>query len=484
MASKALNAIRKLYPPAVAAELARRELARRHLADFVLFTYVGQYQMGWVHQELCSALEQFLQDVIDKKSPRLLVTMPPRHGKSELVSRRFPAWVFGNYPDMSFISSSYTADLACRMSSDVQRIMQDDPYRLLFKDTVIGGKGYKCTTELFEICGRKGVYRAAGVGGGITGMGADILNIDDPIKDRAQASSDAARGGIWDWYASTAYTRLSPGGGVLLTQTRWHEDDLAGKLIEKMKIGEGDTWTIINFPAIAERDEDHRKEGEALHPERYSIEQLNAIKTTIGSYEWSALYQQNPSPAEGALFKREWMMNRYNTVPRNITDIIQSWDCTFKDAENSDYVVGQVWGRCGGDFYLLDQVRARMDFPATIQAIKDLSSKWPRATAKLIEDKANGPAVISTLKRDIPGLIPINPEGGKLVRAQAVTPVFESGNVFLPANAPWIGDYIEEMCSFPTAKHDDQVDATSQAINRLLNHDDSVEVHGKDSYFR
>lgn len=227
--------------------------ARKGLSYFTLHTK-PDYLLGWVHKEICDELDRFLQDVADKKSPRLIITMPPRSGKSELVSRRFPAFALGRNPDLQIIATSYSSDLSQRFNRDVQRVIDDEKYFELFPKTKLNNSrvrtdsrgSYIRTSDLFEIVGHAGAYRSCGVGGGITGQGADILIIDDPIKDRAQAGSKTIRDSIWDWYTSTAYTRLSPGGGVIVMATRWHTDDLIGRLIQRM--GEGDTFRIVNYP--------------------------------------------------------------------------------------------------------------------------------------------------------------------------------------------------------------------------------------------
>ena len=257
---------------------------------------------------------------------------------------------------------------------------------------------------------------------------------------------------------------------MLVTLTRWHEDDLAGKLEEAAKAEDGDEWVILSLPAIRENgycEYDRRNIGEPLWEDKYDLESLGKIKATVGGYEWNALYQQRPAPQEGAMFRREWWQ-RWSVMPGDLFDYLQSWDCTFKDKSTSDFVVGQVWARSKknpANRYLLDQVRARMSFTETLQAIRDLSAKWPKATRKLIEDKANGTAVIDTLKTSIPGIVPVEPMGGKVVRAHAVTAVVEAGNVYIPAAtiAPWVHDFVEELAAFPSATHDDQVDSMSQA---------------------
>lgn len=608
-------------------ELKRRaqlELQKRHarqcLADFTLYTY-PTYLMGWFHKEVCEALDKFLEDVLAKKSPRLILTAPPRHGKSELVSRRFPAFAFGRCPDLQIIATSYGADLAQRFNRDVQRIIDDDVYRTLFPETTLNGRNVRTdsrnafirTSDLFEIVNHKGAYRSCGVGGGITGTGADILIIDDPIKDRAEANSPTVRSNVYDWYTSTAYTRLSPGGGVIVMNTRWHpikDDtpvltvsgwkqhgelqvgdqvfgldgkpvsvtkvwppvmctakavtrtetivcgethlwpvqgaaeshysnwqacdlaeagglysfpavafkdkkigerevafaaasaeecgwgrcittsapdgiylvgktlmpthncfDLAGQLIEKMNAGDGDTWQVINYPAIAEHDEPHRKTGEPLHAERYPLEALNRIRAAVGERDWAALYQQHPVPDGGGLFKEQWIQYyRQADLPSKFDKLVTSWDMTFKDGAGSDYVVGQVWGRAGAKFYLLDQVRGQMDFVKTKAAFVSLAEKWPHAVRKLVEDKANGPAIISELRDKVAGIIPITPKESKEARAYAVSTLWEAHNVYIPdpQEAKWVGrDFVPELLSFPAGAHDDQVDAMTQALSDL-----------------
>lgn len=451
----------------------KRRAAMQSLAAFIQFTK-SDYLMGWVHREICETLDAFLQDVIDKKSPRLIICMPPRSGKSEIVSRRFPAYAFGRFPDLQIIATSYGADLSMRMNRDVQRIIDDDIYREVFPDTTLSGSrvrsdsrgSYIRTSDLFEIVGHSGAYRSCGVGGGITGQGSDILLIDDPIKDRADANSTKIRQAVWDWYTSTAYTRLSPGGGVIAMCTRWHMDDLIGRLETASRSGSGDPFHVINYPAIAERDEPHRKFGEALHPERYPIERLEAIKRTVGSRDWAALYQQHPVPDGGGLFKADWIQH-WDQLPSHFDATCISWDMTFKDSSTSDFVVGQVWGRREGCFYLLDQFRGRWDFVKTAEQFVAAAEKWPKVTRKLIEDKANGPAIISTLKRKVPGIVPVTPKESKEARASAVSTLWEARNVYLPPSDrfPWVEqDFIPELLSFPGGAHDDQCFAAGTMI--------------------
>lgn len=450
-------------------EEARRELARRTMGDFVLYVD-DNYRMNWHHRLLCD----YLDKLACKEIRRLMVFMPPRHGKSELVSRKFPAYLLGRNPDTSIISCSYSADLASRMNRDVQRLIDSEKYSVLFPESHLFGKNIRSTakgsflrnSDIFEIVNHRGTYRSSGVGGGITGMGGEYIIIDDPVKNREDADSATMREKVYDWYTSTLYTRLEKDGCILLTLTRWHEDDLAGKLLKAAQEG-ADQWTILELPAVCEyppKPYDVRQEGEALWKWKYDEEALEKMKVTVGSRDWAALYQQHPTPGEGGTFKREWW-NYYKVLPDGLYDFVQSWDCTFKDAQSSDYVVGQVWARKGSSRYLLDQVRGRMSFTETLYSIRSLSAKWPQAVRKLVEDKANGTAVIDVLRKEIPGLIPVEPEGGKIVRANAVTAVAEAGNIYLPdpSIAPWVHDFVEEHAVFPNGANDDQVDAQTQA---------------------
>jgi predicted phage terminase large subunit-like protein len=313
----------------------------------------------------------------------------------------------------------------------------------------------------------------AGVGGPITGRGADILIIDDPVKNDEEARSEAVQKRNWEWWKTTARTRVEPGGVVIVMQTRWHEEDLAGKLLKAFHNGPGsegyEPWDVLCLPAIAESgDALGRRVGQALWPERYDENALEAIKVAVGPRTWASLYQQRPSPEEGGGVKRAWW-KYYVSPPHAFEQVIQSWDFALKDEDDSDYSVGQVWGRLGASFFLLHQVRGRWDTPEAIEAVKRLSAKYPMATLKLVEDTAMGPSVVSMLRSQVPGLVPIKPKGSKIVRLRAVTMFLEAGNVFVPdpSMAPWVGDLIEEAAAFPNGSNDDMVDAMSQAIAHL-----------------
>ena len=395
-----------------------------------------------------------------------MVFMPPRHGKSEFISRYSTAWILGKFPDTRIILASYEADFAATWGRKARDLLEEHGPSLFG----IRVSGKSSAANRGDIEGHEGGMVTAGVNGPITGKGADIGIIDDPVKNDQEAMSVTYQERTYEWYKSTFRTRLQRDGAIILIMTRWNENDLAGKLLAAQE-EDGEKWEVVNLPAIAEEgDLLGRDPGQPLCPDLFTIEALRSIEKAVGSFWWASLYQQRPSPAEGGILKRNWWQY-YRQTPDRFDEVIQSWDMAFKDTKTADFVVGQVWGRKGADKYLLDQVRDRMDFPATVQAVRSLSAKWPQARNKLVEDKANGPAVIATLKNEIPGLIAVNPEGGKVVRAQAASPDIEAGNVYLPdpSVAPWVHDFIEECAAFPNGANDDQVDAMTQALIRFAN---------------
>jgi predicted phage terminase large subunit-like protein len=452
-----------------------------HLRDFTTYTF-PRYMVNWHHEVICRYLERWAFGDIK----RLMVFMPPRSGKSELVSRRLPAWIFGHNPDASIIATSYGMDLATKMNRDVQRVIDSPEYKKVFPETTLSGRSvrtvtsgnaYMRNTENFEIVGRKGIYKCSGVGGGITGMGFTHGIIDDPTKDRKDAESNAVQSTLWDWYTSTFYTRrMDDDSRILLTLTRWSSKDLAGRLLELAKNDpRADQWVVVSFPMIAEEPlclEDPRQVGEPLWPERFSMESLIATRSVMGPYDWAALMQQNPIASAGTYFERDWFQNfNYNgeedlhDLASNMDEIVQVWDLAVK--EKSDFNVGQIWGRQGIDKYLLAQYRGQGDFAETLKQFKILSNRWPEARKKLVEDKGNGPAIMSMLKHEIPGIVELPPGGkSKEIRAMAAAPDCESGHIFIPnPNAHhWSDDFLIEVCDFPNGKNDDQLDCLVYAI--------------------
>lgn len=401
----------------------------------------GRFQR-WKHIRF---LENKIAQAIGRGGARLLITMPPRHGKSWLASLFTPAWFLSLWPERNVILTSHDTALAESWARGVRDFLKAN-------EAELGPR-------------RGGEVITSAVGGPINGKGGHLLIVDDPLKSWAEASSENAREKQIEWFNSSLYTRAEPGASIIVIMTRWHQRDLAGYLSGE----HGDGWEHLHIPALAEHNDLlGRAEGESLCEERFGREALERIRANVGTRAWNALYQQRPSAESGRILKRDWW-KYYEVLPTAFDEVVQSWDLAFKGDESSDYVVGQVWGRRGADRYLIDQVRGKMDFPQTLAAVKTLSEKHPRAYRKLIEDKANGSALVAMLTHVVPGLIVVRPEAGKTARVHEVTAEIESGNVYLPSPelAPWVEELVTECADFPNARHDDQVDALAYALKYL-----------------
>lgn len=440
-------------------------------------------------------IDDHLVKVRDGQIERLIIELAPQEGKSERGSRRFPEWVLHDNPNTRIAIVSYGHRVARRWGRKIRDDLDAHP-ELGLKLS----QAAKAQDE-FELLGYDGGVVCVGIEGGLTSRPVDLMIIDDPYKDAKAADSKAWKQTVEEFWTEVALPRLAPGAPVVLIQTRWRQDDMAGWLQKQF----ADEWTTVHIPAQAvdpytlPRNDPHygkpdvlgRQPGEYLESaRRRSTADWEKKKREVGSRSWNALYQGRPSPADGTILKRTWW-KRYDEplwkerddgsrIVEGFDDLLISWDLTFKKTEGSDYVSGQVWGRRGANAYLLDRIHGRMDFVETLAAFRRLAIRWPQSVLKLVEDKANGPAVISMLNNTIGGIVPVEPDGGKEARAAAVSPLVEAGNVWLPSSeiAPWADDVIEECAGFPTAAHDDDVDALSQALNRLilqpLFHDDDL----------
>lgn len=428
-------------------------------------------------------LDANLTDVAGGGCKRLIWTMPPQEGKSQRVSRTFPAWLLLRDPDLRIAIASYELNTARRWGRAIRNDIQanEEKFGLRIRQDTRSAQEW----QLEDHAG--GVY-SVGIQGALTGRPVDVLIIDDPIKGRAEAESQVYRDRCWDFWTDTARTRFAATTVVIVVLTRWHEDDLAGRLLAQDVRRE---WRHINIPAHADHDPNKgqsdplgREPGEYLLSARgRTVKDWEDTKHDVGSRTWNALYQGRPAPASGNVWKRQWwrrygtpLWSQHPTKPdayavEEYDEMVMSWDMAFKDTKSSDFVVGQVWARRGANVYLLDQIRKRLSFTDTVKAFEALVSRWPQATAKLVEDKANGTAVINTLKSKIPGIIAVTPTESKYARANAVSPVIEAGNAFLPETEIALFDpeeLIEEAAGFPNSAHDDQVDATSQGLAYLV----------------
>lgn len=447
-------------------------------------------------QYLSDRLAKAVEDVENGQSRYLVISMPPRSGKSQMTSVYFPLWLLRKHPDWSLGMISHTDTLAVAWGREIRRIIEErrQDYGLVIAKDAGAASQWQTTHD-------GGIVARSAPGQSITGLGFKVLLVDDAVKDFATAHSATARENLWNWWAVNAYTRLEHPALTVFVGTRWHEDDLLGRLLSPEYPGDPEQWEVISFPAIAEENDVlGRSVGEPLisplvdeTPEQ-ALVRWAGTKATIGTYGWNALYQQRPSPEAGSIFDVGWW-KYWTTDPKKVSDDgrvvllpadklaqgqwLDSWDCTFKGADSdSDYVVGQRWTRIGANRYLIAQQRDRWGFTQTIAKMKIWATDTPILSPygrfvhqRLIEDSANGPAIIDTLKGEIAGIKPITAKNSKEARARAVTPEIESGNVYLPHPSEpgnqWVTDFVDEFRQFPNGTHDDQVDALAQALAGL-----------------
>ena len=429
-------------------------LAREDLACYAM-ALSPKFELAAHHRLIVEHLEALERGEIR----RLMIFMPPRHGKSLIGTQIFPAWHLGRHPDRQIISASYGQELADYFGRQVRDLVRDPLHHAIFPEFRLADD----TTSMHQFSTTAGgSYLAVGRGGAITGRGADLLVIDDPLKNAEEARSEPTRRGLHEWYLTVARTRLQPGGGIVLISTRWHGDDLAGRLLRQ---NGGEDWPVLSLPAIAEVDESFRRAGEALWPEKFPLEELEKIRAVVGSAAWASLFQQRPNAAEGTVFKREWW--RYFREQPAFRRIVQSWDTAFKTGAENDFSVCTTWGVADNGYYLLWSWRGRVEFPELKKRMSWLAEQW-KPIQILVEDKASGQSLIQELRcgSALP-IIPIKVDKDKLARAEAITPLIEAGRVFLPESAPWLTDYVDELAAFPTGVHDDAVDSTTQALNYL-----------------
>ncbi|MDM7659498.1 phage terminase large subunit [Lactococcus lactis] len=455
-------------------EEALKELARRNYIDY--FYYANNCTFVPLRHQRYIA--PYLQRISDGERLFIIVELPPQHGKSTFITESFPSYYLMKNPDKLAMVVSYSEELYKkfgRKNREKFRTFSKELFDLeISSDTA--------SVSEWGIDKHLGQLYSTSILGGATGRGSNLLIIDDPIKNRAEAESKTIRDKIYSEWQDTFYSRLSADGSVIVIMTRWHEDDLAGRLLKENKL----PWIEIKIPAVAEENDLLNREiGESLAPEIGKDEEwARQTKEVTGSRGWAALYQQRPTPAGGDIFKRSWakfyvptlemkvklgLGDDVKVMPSHFDIQMQSWDCTFKDKNTSDFVSGQVWARAGVENYLLDRHHERMGIVDTMKAIEVMTAKHPEAIGKLIEDKANGSAVIEMLKKKIKGIVPVNPQGGKEVRAQAVCPLWEAGNVYLPHPLwkSYSDEILDELTAFPNGAHDDDVDSMTQALVRL-----------------
>ena len=465
-------------------DAAQRSLSNTHLADFI-----ERLEPSYERARHTVAICEHLEAVENGETDRLMIFLPPRHGKTMHVSQAYPAFTLGRHPRSQIILASYGAELAEGNSRKARAYMRSDRWPFDCRVSEESRAQNRWATDA------GGVVIATGCEGGLTGYGADRLIIDDPIKDRADAESDSLRNRLWEWYTDVARTRLMPNGRIILCQTRWHDDDLAGRLLNSEDEGR---WTVLSLPAIAEEgDALGRDPGEALWGERFPADALPSVERgEISSSSFAALYQQNPVPAGGAMFKPEWFEHRYDVLPTHLIEsepvddrtylqrlvdrrtgyapapppaiVIQSVDSAWKTGLTNDRSVVATLVSDGNDVYIADVFYARLAFPDLRRTMVEIFEKH-RPTRLFVEEAASGFALVEDLKRSTPIPIIGVPPGrdSKEARAESVTGWFEAGRVKFPKNASWMQELLGEFLRFPAGKHDDIVDAVVLGIREM-----------------
>ena len=463
--------------------LIKRRTAKKSLIDFAQYTMPG-YQPGWYHKMISDCVGEMMTG--DLK--RLIISLPPRHGKSELISRRLPAFLLGSNPKTSIIASSYSADLASRNNRDVQRIIDSSGFKALYPETKLNQGNSRTVagswlrnSDLFEIVGHGGVYRSAGVGGGITGMGGQWLIIDDPIKNREEADSPVYRQMVWDWYTSTFSTRQESGGRILIVMTRWHADDLVGRLLElAANEPKADQWRVINLPAIAPDetlpDYDRRQPNEPLWPERFPIDELERMRASMGEYQWAALYQQQPRMGGGTEWPESYFKNDiwFDDWPKTITIKTIGVDPSKgRDGKRGDYSAIVMLGRdIDGTLYvdadlarvnseiLVDTIlETQRGFKADIIAVE--SNQFQELLAVQIGAKARSAGFA------VP-VMPLTNTVAKAVRIRRLGPYLAQGVIRFRANRPGVKLLVSQLRDFPVAEHDDGPDSLEMALRVMI----------------
>tara|TARA_R110000787_G_scaffold139196_3_gene252909 strand:+ start:1153 stop:2721 length:1569 start_codon:yes stop_codon:yes gene_type:complete len=442
--------------------LLKRQEAYDTLLGFTEFTF-PQFVVAEHHRLICEKLQEIEAGDIN----RLMIFMPPRHGKSELASRRFPAWFMGRNPNSSIIHASYGQELATDFGRDVREIVNSEEYSKVFEGKKLSQDA--TAANKWRIADHRGEYFAVGVGTSATGRGADLLIIDDPIKNREDADSLVERERVWGWFRSTAFTRLQPNAKIIVIQTRWHDDDLSGRLIQQTEDNADlDDWEILRLSAEAMDDDPiGRKKGEALWPEWYDKKALKEIRSVLGEREYHALYQQEPTRAEGSFFHTDWFDTYEHLPPHTTLRFYGTSDYATSERSGADYTVHIVFGVDPYDrIYVVDVWKKRAKPQDWIEAVIDLMKKWK--VTQWGEERGQilnsvGPYLSQRMKERGTYCFrkQYTPSKDKTVRARSIQGRAQQGMILFPKGKNWAHEVIQTLTSFPAGRHDDEVDCFS-----------------------
>ena len=459
----------------LARERSRRELARRSYRRYLYYVHGDSWKRTQMSDFLADTVQRFVEEDTGHPYDILLIETPPQHGKSMTVTESFPSWYLGRYPKNRVIEASYNEDTAKRFGrKNLEKVE-------LVGDALFGlKKGSIWTNTAFEFDNGWGRMISRGMMSGVTGNPANLLIIDDPVKNREEADSLTYRDKLWNEWQNTFKSRLAAGAKVIVIMTPWHEDDLAARMLQNEP-----NVQLCRLPIEAEeQDLLGRAVGDSLAPElgkdnvwlaQFKAGYMNDPKKG-GLRAWQALYQCSPRVEGGNLIRREWWKYYDPREIKYFPTTVISVDAAFKDSDDNDFVAIQVWGKVGIDYYLRYSMNKHMDFPSTVQTLRLLRKLFPDTTYILIEDKANGSAIIQTLRHEFIGVIGITPKGGKVSRVNAIAPAIESGHVFLPMGELWTEEFIDQFTAFPAGAHDDMVDACSQCLGFMLYSNGTTDV--------
>jgi len=469
-----IKANKHLLPPEVRAKLgeliaARTEITTTAQAKTDFMTYVNYVWPNFIHGAHHKKMAAAFERVARGECKRLIINMPPRHTKSEFASYLLPAWFLGNYPDKKVIQTSHTAELAVGFGRKVRNLVDSDVYKDIFPGVALQSDSKAAGRWATN---KGGDYFAIGVGGAVTGKGADLLIIDDPHSEQ-EATLAETNAEVYDktyeWYTSGPRQRLQPGGAIVVVMTRWSKKDLTGQVLKSAAQRSGEEWEVIEFPALL-------PSGRPLWPEFWSLKELSALKSELPNGKWMAQYMQQPTSDVSAIIKREWWKIWESNEPPHCDFIIQSWDTAFLKTERSDYSACTTWGVFykpddtglnQANIILLNAIKKRMEFPELKKRAYDEYKEWD-PDALIVEAKASGTPLLFELRAMGIPVQEYTPSRGndKIARLNSVADMFASGIVWVP-NTHWAEELVEEVASFPSGEHDDLVDSTSQALMRF-----------------